>query len=125
MREPAWMADDAPPNSDMWATADETREQIVAFYHRASSHADSTIDALDIGTVPWWGEDSRVTLHQIMVHVVDETSRHVGHADIVRELIDGTVGLNGPNDNLATDDPQWWRAYRRQLEAVANQFHRP
>ena len=43
-----WYAEDAEPNADMWATADETREQIIGLYHRAWAHADATIDALPL-----------------------------------------------------------------------------
>ncbi len=81
----------------MSATPDESREDIVGLYHRAWAHSDATIDALGLdaaGRVPWWPEDVRdVTLHRILVHMTTETARHAGQADIVRELIDGTVGL--------------------------------
>ena len=50
---------------------------------------------------------SEVTLHQILVHVVAETNRHAGHADIVRELIDGTAGLQADDDNLRATDQAW------------------
>ena len=43
-----WVEDGAEPNADMWATAGESREQIVELYHRAWAHADATIDALDL-----------------------------------------------------------------------------
>src|SRR6202167_4874790 len=60
------------PNADMWAKADETREQIVGLYRRAWAHSDATIAALAldaIGHVPWWpGDHSEVTLHRILVH---------------------------------------------------------
>jgi Protein of unknown function (DUF664) len=63
-----WYADDAEPNADMWATAAETREQIISLYHRAWAHSDATIEmvGLDaIGHVPHWPDDrSEVTLHQ-------------------------------------------------------------
>ena len=54
----------------------------------------ATIEALTLdspGRVPWWWppERQQVTLQQIMVHVTVEIARHAGHADIVRELIDG------------------------------------
>ena len=92
-----WLEDDAEPNADMWATADESREQIVGLYRRAWAHSDATIGALAldaIGHVPWWPESrSEVTLHQILVHMIAETDRHAGQADIVRELIDGAAGL--------------------------------
>ena len=120
---PPWFAEDADPNADMWATADESRQQIVDLYQRAWAHADATIEALDletIGSVPWWPEDRReVTLHRILVHMLAETDRHAGQADIVRELIDGTAGLMDGNDNMAPGDRAWWETYRAQLEQVA------
>jgi uncharacterized damage-inducible protein DinB len=120
-----WLADDAEPNADMWATRDEPREQIVALYHRVWAHSDATIAALAldaVGHVPWWPEDRReVTLHRILVHMIAETSRHAGHADIVRELIDGAAGLRDGNDNMAPGDQGWWQNYRSQLERVAQQ----
>ncbi|MER6946453.1 DinB family protein [Nonomuraea sp. NPDC000554] len=120
-----WFADDAEPNADMWATADESREQIVGLYHRAWAHADATINALALdatGHVPWWTDDRNpVTLHRILVHVIAETSRHAGHADIVRELIDGVVGMRAGNDNMAPVDEAWWEAYRGRLERVAQE----
>jgi uncharacterized damage-inducible protein DinB len=123
-----WFAEDAEPNADMWATADESRETIVALYHRVWQHSDATIDALPLdasGQVAWWPEErSQVTLHQILVHVIAETNRHAGHADIVRELIDGAAGLRDGNDNLPSVDEAWWRDYRDRLEQVAQEAGR-
>ena len=120
-----WFGDDAEPNADMWATADESREEIVGLYHRAWAHSDATIDALPldaIGHVPWWpAERQEVTLHRILVHMIAETHRHAGHADIVRELIDGAVGLRKENDNMAPGDQDWWEDYRNRLERTARE----
>jgi len=119
-----WMADGAEPNADMWATADESREQITGLYRRACAHADATIEALPLdapGHVPWWGERGEVTLRLILVHMIAETHRHAGHADIVRELIDGAAGFLPSNDNLAPGDEAWWQEYRDRLEGAARQ----
>jgi uncharacterized damage-inducible protein DinB len=120
-----WFEDDAEPNADMWATAEESCEEIVGLYHRAWAHSDATIDALaldEIGQVPWWPDDrSEVSLHRILVHVIAETHRHAGHADIVRELIDGAAGLREGNDNMASGDQAWWENYRNRLERVAQE----
>jgi uncharacterized protein DUF664 len=120
-----WLDDDAEPNADMWATVDESREQIIGLYHRSWVHSDATINSLEldaVGHVPWWPDDrSEVTLHRILVHMIAETDRHAGHADIVRELIDGAAGLRVDNDNLASGDQAWWRSYRSRLERVAQQ----
>jgi glycosidase len=118
-----WFAEDAAPNADLWAAADESREQIVGFYHRAWAHSDATIDGLPldaVGHVPWWPADrNEVTLHRILVHVIAEVDRHAGHADIVRELIDGAAGLRADSANMASNDPAWWENYRNELERVA------
>jgi Protein of unknown function (DUF664) len=118
-----WSEDD--PQSDMWARADESRDQIVAMYRRAWAHSDQTIDALSleaVGHVPWWPSDrNEVTLHQLLVRVVAETNRHAGHADIVRELIDGAAGLLADDDHLPSGDPAWWEEYRDKLERVAQE----
>lgn len=118
-----WFEEGAEPNADMWATVDQSREYIVGLYHRAWSCADATIDSLPLdalGRVPWWPEESReASLHRILVHVIAETHRHAGHADIVRELIDGVVGLRTRDDNMADGDSEWWERYRGRLERVA------
>jgi uncharacterized damage-inducible protein DinB len=120
-----WADDDAELNADMWATADESREAIIELYRRVWRHADATIDALALdaaGRVRWWpAERAEVTLHRILVHMIAETNRHAGQADIVRELIDGTAGLRPDNDNMAPGDRAWWEGYRERLERVARE----
>jgi uncharacterized damage-inducible protein DinB len=116
-----WLADDAEPNADMWATVEEARDQIVGLYHRAWAHSDATIDTLALdarGHVPWWPDDrSEVTLHLVLVHVVAETNRHAGHADIVRELIDGQGGKD--SDLL---DETGWTEYYTTIQRAAETF---
>jgi uncharacterized damage-inducible protein DinB len=116
-----WTAEDAEPNADMWATADESRDSITDLYRRVWAHSDQTIADLDLdsmGLVPWWPEDGReVTLHRVLVHMIAETDRHTGHADIVRELIDGTVGHRPDSSNL--DENNDWVAHRGRLEQAA------
>lgn len=120
-----WMEGEPELNADMWATADESRQDVVARYRRATAHADSTIETLPLdalGQVPHWPEEWRdLTLHKALVHVTAETHRHAGHADILRELIDGAAGLWGDDDNLPPGDEAWWEGYRRRLELVARQ----
>ena len=116
-----WM--DGEPNEDMWATAEESRDDIVGLYRRVWEHADATITELDLdatGRVPWWpaGKDE-VTLHRILVHVATELHRHAGHADIVRELLDGAVGLRDGNENLPRVDEDWWAGHRERVEQAA------
>ena len=118
-----WSDDGAEPNADMWATADETRDDIVGLYRRVWANSDTTIESLDleaIGVVPWWPEgNNQVTLHGLLIHMIAETQRHAGQADIVRETIDGAAGLRADNDTLAEGDAAWWADYRDRVEAAA------
>jgi hypothetical protein len=124
-----WLEDDAELNADMWATPDQSRESIVELYQRVWVHSDATVDALAldaVGRVPWWPDGrSEVTLHRILVHMIAETHRHAGHADLVRELVDGATGLGKENDNMPPGDQAWWMSYRKRVEdaaqAVSNQ----
>jgi hypothetical protein len=117
--------DEADPNSDMFAAADESREFITGLYQRAWAHSDATIEALELdatGRVPWWPADrNEVTLHHILVRVIAETGRHAGHADIVRELIDDATGLTADRPNLPSTEPAWWDAYRQRVERAAQE----
>ncbi|MER7170257.1 DinB family protein [Streptomyces mesophilus] len=111
------------PHADMWATADESREEIVSLYRAAWAHADETFAArgLDaIGHVPWWPEHRRATtLHHLIVRVLSDTQRHAGHADIVRELIDGTAGWTPNQSSLPTTEAAEWQAHRQRVEQAA------
>ena len=123
---PPWTDDELiarEPMTDMWATADESRDYIVGWYRKAWAHADEIFDTLEldaIGHVPWWpGEHSEVNLHRILVHMIAETHRHAGHADIVREFIDGAAGLRADSSNLPDADQAWWNQYRSTVEQAA------
>ena len=121
-----WMHEAAEKNADMYATAEESAAWIVDLYRRSWAHADITIDELPldaVGFVPWWQPAKReVTLHRILVHVATETARHAGHADIVRESIDDTVGLRHRHDNLPRAERGWWEAYHQRLLTIAQEF---
>ena len=124
--ELSWILDpDLDPHFDMYASAEESSDQILADYRRMWTSADATIEALALdapGEVPWWPEARRaVTLGRILVHVVAETNRHAGHADLVRELIDGSVGLRSGNSNLPDMAEGDWADHRRLLEETARQ----
>jgi len=109
------------PTPDMRAKPDETRHDIVMAYRSVWELADATINELPldaVGKVPWWG-DSPVTLHHVLVHVTSETQRHAGHADIIREFIDGSAGLLEGHGNLRIGDPSAWRRFRDQIEDAA------
>jgi hypothetical protein len=121
--EPIPWAEDDDVNADMWATAEESREELVALYRRVWAHGDETVAALDLdatGLVPWWPEERRhPTLSRVLVHLTAETHRHAGHADIVRELVDGAAGMLPEVSNLGSEDPGDWAAHRARVQAAA------
>ncbi|MFF1380271.1 DinB family protein [Streptomyces sp. NPDC058308] len=120
-----WITGDAETNADLWATADETRERIVGHYRQAWAHSDATIESLDldaVGRLP--GENGRkLTLHRVLVHMIAETDRHAGHADVVRELIDGAAGLREGGDNMPPE-AAWQEAHRERVERAAREADR-
>jgi uncharacterized damage-inducible protein DinB len=114
---------DDDPSADFWASEDESHDDIVGLYRRVWAFADETIESnpLDaVGEVPWWPPERReTTLHRVLVHVIAEIHRHTGHADIVRELIDGAIGMRADASNLPDLDVDTWAEYREKLERVA------
>jgi uncharacterized damage-inducible protein DinB len=115
--------DESDPNSDMFAFAGESREFITGLYRKAWAHSDDTIEALPldaIGHVPWWpAQRAEVTLHHVLVRMTDETARHAGQMDIMRELIDGAAGRSAGNSNLGLDDQASWQAHYERVEQAA------
>ncbi|SOC58376.1 DUF664 domain-containing protein [Ornithinimicrobium cerasi] len=120
-----WYDNGAEANADMWATEEESREEVVALYRRAWAHGDATVAALDLdsrGRVPHWAPDrADVTLGLILVHLATETARHAGHADILRELLDGRTGMREGVSNLPDLDDEGWSAHRERVEEAARQ----
>jgi hypothetical protein len=116
-----WWDDGADFGADKWVTPDETRAEIVGRYRRAWAHADATIDALNLnaaGHVPWWPKPN-VKLFNILVHVLTETNRHAGHADILREQIDGSVGTDPNTASCGDLDAAFWTVHRAKIEDSA------
>lgn len=114
---------DADPQADWWVPAEVSATEVVDFYRDVWAFSDAAIGDLPleaVGAVPWWPEERReVSLHRILVHVLDDTARHAGHADILREGIDGAAGLKVAATNLPEVD---WAAYVDRLTRVAEQF---
>ena len=116
---------DADPHDDLVATADESRDDIVALYRLAWQEAATTFADRDLdaeGVVPWWPEERNpVTLGLLLVHMVAETNRHAGQIDILRETIDGAVGVREGGTNLPDDDYDWERHLAR-VQGIADGF---
>jgi hypothetical protein len=112
----------ADPQTDWYATEQETVAGIIDLYRQVIAHGNETIDSLDldsIGHVPHWGNEE-VTLHEILVHVLLDLAGHGGQADILREEVDGAAGWRKSGDNMP--DAYDWPAYVAKLTAIAERF---
>jgi hypothetical protein len=107
--------------ADMWAHPSESSGYLIGLYLRACEHADRIIAELDLDAparVAHWPEARRdTTLGFLLVRMIAETAQHAGHADITRELIDGT---GGPDHNMLDDAS--WQDYTARIEAAAETF---
>ena len=106
--------------ADMWATAEESSEWLLGLYRRAWVHGDESIRVLGLdapASVPWWPEERRSTpLGYVLVHLLAETAHHAGHADILRETIDG----RGGRDHDDIGDEAWWADHVAKVQAAAD-----
>ena len=117
---PRW-DDEAASGTDLWAAERETRAEITDFYRRACKHADATITALPVdasGHVPWWPRPD-VKLFNILVHLLNDTQRHAGHADILREQLDGAVGTDANYRSSPEYDAVFWENRQAKIEHAA------
>jgi hypothetical protein len=109
-------------SADMWATAEESRADLVALYQSAWHHSDQSIEELDLTApahVPWWPEPRRdTTFGALLIRVLSDTTQHAGHADIIRELIDGRAGP----DHDEIGDSAWWSRYHARVQQSADTF---
>ncbi len=116
---PRW-DDSEQRGADLWATEHETREEIVDRYRRVWEHSDATIAALAFdapGHAAWW-PNPEVQLFTILAHMLSETSRHAGHADILREQLDGSIGTVAARAK-SQPDAAYWDDRRAQIERAA------
>jgi uncharacterized protein DUF664 len=107
-------------SADMWAAAEESRDDLVGLYREVWTHADRAIAELPLdapGLVPWWSAAKQhTTFGHLLCRVVAETAQHAGHADILRETIDG----RGGKDQTDVGDAEWWAAYVARIQAAAD-----
>ncbi len=70
-----------------WGAADA-----IAFYRAEIAAADAVLDTAASFDLPSRGTARQTTLRWVVLHLIEETARHVGHMDITRELVDGQIG---------------------------------
>lgn len=116
-----WVDDESIWDSaDMWAKAEETRDYLVGLYQTAWQHSDESITQLGLDApaqVAWWPEERRATTFgSVLVRLVAETAQHAGHADILREMIDG----HGGKDHDEMGDAAWWARHVERVQQAAD-----
>ncbi|MGW7055269.1 DinB family protein [Streptomyces sp. NPDC054887] len=92
--EPLWF--DPFKGEDMVVADGESTADIVAFYGRARAAADRAVDELGLDTPGTSWSGNTVSLRWVLIHMLEDTVRHAGHMDILRELIDGATGDHPP-----------------------------
>jgi len=117
-----WNADGSVwEGADMWALASESREYLVDLYRSAWALTDASIASLPLdapATVAWWPVESReTTFGHLLVRCVAETAQHAGHADILREGLDG----QGGRDHDDIGDAATWSAYVARIQQAADE----
>ncbi|MEZ5298471.1 MAG: DUF664 domain-containing protein [Ilumatobacteraceae bacterium] len=74
---------------------DETLAGVIAEYDSVAAETDGFVATLDLDrtyllpNAPWFPPDARRSVRRTVLHIIAETAQHAGHADIVRETIDG------------------------------------
>jgi uncharacterized damage-inducible protein DinB len=80
---------------------EETLAGVLEHYEMVSAHTDDVVKGVDdlgrrvpLPEAPWFPDPEDCTVRWILLHLIEETARHAGHADIIREALDGA--LSGP-----------------------------
>ncbi len=94
---------DAKPDWEWQSAADDTPEQLMALWREAVARSRAAVaEALADGGLERLAVRTRWTqapsLRRIMVDMIEEYARHTGHADLIRESVDGLVGEDAPSD---------------------------
>ena len=117
----AFWADDAEPNDDMWATAEESPEQILDLYRRVAAFADEGIEPLPLDApahVPWWQEPGHDPAPPARAHGLRDRSARRAPRHPARAARRSTR-LVAAHPNLPEGGDDWWAAYVTRLRDIA------
>lgn len=95
-RNPEEIGPHAGGGDDSWDLAeDETVSSLIKEYQQSCEQSRQTAARFALDDAVPEPDMGRVSLRWIYVHMIEETARHVGHADILREQTDGSAGMDG------------------------------
>jgi hypothetical protein len=84
--------DEGDDYADVRIDPGDSTAGILAFYSRSRAAADQVIGGVDLDKAGTTMFGDTVSLRWAVIHILEDTARHAGHIDIMRELIDGMVG---------------------------------
>jgi hypothetical protein len=93
-----WPTDDSDDTGPL--ETNRSTETVLAFYRNQCARSNAVLSSTPLDTAPAgrhgdWLDDEVFDLRRIALHLIEETARHAGHRDVVRELLDGRTGLGG------------------------------
>jgi uncharacterized damage-inducible protein DinB len=95
-----WSEEIPPEVLEAWSAKfkllpDETLEGVLAEYEKVAQRTDELVQTMDLDSshplpeAPWFEPGARWSARRVFLHIIAETSQHAGHADILRESLDG------------------------------------
>ena len=82
-----------PRDADLYVDETDTVDGWVATYRDAIAESDAIVEALDLDSRCARDDIIECNVRYVLYHMIEETARHAGHADIIRETIDGVTGV--------------------------------
>lgn len=111
------------PQADFLPPQYMTLVDAIEIYRETTVAADAVLDELGLdspATVPWWVKHRHTTVERLLVHMIAESHRHAGHLDIVREQLDGFVGLRPSAPNIPDLTPDQWEGQLLRMKELAD-----
>jgi uncharacterized damage-inducible protein DinB len=109
--------------ADFLPPSDMTLADAVEIYRETTAAADAVLDELELDSpavVPWWVNHRHTSVERLVVHMIAESHRHAGHLDIVREQLDGFIGLRPSAPNIPDLSPEQWEEQRLRMNELAD-----
>lgn len=116
------------PQADFLPPPNMTLADAVEIYRETTAAADAVLDETELDSpamVPWWIKHRHTTVERLLVHMIAESHRHAGHLDIVREQLDGFIGLRPSAPNIPDLTPDQWEEQRLRMKELADRLTGP